>query len=145
MAESIDISDHFEGYVTTLDPEPWDGTYPAELEGKTGMWQIVDEVMYVAWAAGNPCLIRTWSSHINSGSFQLPDEISEMFDDYNMSVADAISGAAEEGSGDVLAIGLSDPGGAMDYVYNAIEDRCRRIESTSQSRGNFGVSVIKVA
>jgi len=145
MAESIDISDLFEGYITSLDPEPWRGSYPAELEGKTGTWQIVSDVMYVAWAAGNPCIIRTWSSHINSGTYELPEEIVDMFDDYNMTAADDIAGAPEAGSGDVLAIGLSDPGGAMDYVYNAIEDRCRRIESTSQSRGNFGVSVIKVA
>ncbi len=79
------------------------------------------------------------------GSYQLPEEIVDMFDDYNMAAADDIAGAPEAGSGDVLAIGLSDPEGAMDYVYNAIEDRCRRIESTSQSRGNFGVTVIKVA
>jgi hypothetical protein len=145
MAESIDISDHFEGYVTDMDPEPWDGTYPSELDEATGVWQIISEVMYVEWQAGNPCEIRTFTTHVNSGSYEMPDDAAAMFDDYNMSFADSLLSAPEEGSGNILAIGISDPSGAMDYVYNAIEDRCRSIEMTSESRGNFGVTAIKVA
>lgn len=142
MAESIDITDHFEGYITSEENEPWDGTYPAELEGESGTWQIISEVMYVVSELGNPCRIRTWTSHINSGAYQLPDEIVDMFDDYNMEFADAVD---MEGSGMIQAIAISDPGGAISYAEGAIEPVCRSVDVTGTSRGNFGVSVIKVA
>ena len=145
MAELIDITEHFAGYVTLEDPEPWDGTYPAELEGETGRWQIVDELMYVAWEGGNPCEIRTWTTHINSSSFDLPDEIVLLFEEYNMAFADSLESAPDEGSGDVLAIAISDPDGAIEYVRGAIEPSCRNIEVAGISRGNFGVSIKKVA
>ena len=127
MAESYDITDSFQGYVTAIDPEPWVGIYPDQLEGLTGEFQILSDVMYVQQILGARCRIRTWASHINSGSFTLPDDIGIMFDQFNMEFVYSIEDPGES-SGAVVAISISDPEGAVDYAASIMEPACREIE-----------------
>jgi hypothetical protein len=127
MAESYDITDAFEGYVTAYNPEPWLGIYPDVLDGLSGDFQILSDVMYVQQVLGANCRIRTWASHINSGVFSLPDEINIMFDQFNMEYAYSIEDPGES-SGAVIAISISDPEGAVDFTANEMESACREIE-----------------
>jgi len=127
MAESYDITDSFQGYVTAIDREPWLGIYPDQLEGLTGEFQILSDVMYVQQILGANCRIRTWASHINSGTFTLPEEIGIMFDQFNMEFVFSIEDPGES-SGAVVAISISDPEGAVDYVASEMDAVCRSIE-----------------
>lgn len=132
MAESYDITDSFQGYVTAIDPEPWNGIYPSLIENLQGDFQILSDVMYVQSVFTPRCRIRTWASHINSGTFSLPDEILIMFEQFNSEFFYAMEDPGES-SGQVGAISISDPEGAISYVRSQMEPVCRSIETPSDS------------
>lgn len=142
MAESYDITDAFEGFVTTTEPEPWKGIFPDLMEKLEGEFQIVSDVMYVQSVYTPSCRIRTWASHINSGVFTLPDEILIMFDQFNFEFVYGIEDPGES-SGQVGAISISDPQGAISYVASQMQSACRSIETpTDFFKGR--VSLVRV-
>ena len=137
-----DITQAFQGYVTASDPEPWKGIFPAIMEKLEGDYQILSDVMYVQSVFTPRCRIRTWASHINSGTFSLPEEILIMFEQFNFEFVYGIEDPGES-SGQVGAISISDPEGAISYVSSQMDAVCRSIETPTESfKGR--VTLVKV-